>query len=179
MRDWNVIATVHPDGYREACHLLMEYGPLKRTDYYNVLVMKVEDRAAFVDVLAARVAEEPGFLNFVSHVVPVERAFDFFSPEEFEAKAGETALGFVDRLGGKRFHVRVHRRGFKGSLSTQTEERFLDDILLVALEEVGTPGKIAFDETDAILAVETVGNRAGMSLWTREDLERYPFLGLD
>jgi hypothetical protein len=29
------------------------------------------------------------------------------------------------------------------------------------------------------VAVETVGTQAGLSLWTREDLKRYPFLRLD
>jgi tRNA(Ser,Leu) C12 N-acetylase TAN1 len=56
------------------------------------------------------------------------------------------------------------------------EERFLDDALLDALEAAGTPGRIAFDDPDAVIDVETVGNRTGMSFWTRADLERYPFL---
>ena len=34
-------------------------------------------------------------------------------------------------------------------------------------------------DPDAILAVETIGTEGGMSLWTREDLTAYPFLGLD
>jgi len=37
---------------------------------------------------------------------------------------------------------------------------------------------VAFDDADAVLAVDTVGDRAGMALWTRDDLRRYPFLGL-
>jgi tRNA(Ser,Leu) C12 N-acetylase TAN1 len=35
---------------------------------------------------------------------------------------------------------------------------------------------VSFDNPDAIIAVETIGNQAGMSLWFREDLQRYPFL---
>jgi hypothetical protein len=52
-------------------------------------------------------------------------------------------------------------------------------VLLAALEAAGTPGRITFDDPDAILAVETVGRRAGPSLETREDLATYPFLGLN
>jgi len=55
----------------------------------------------------------------------------------------------------------------------------LDEALLETLEHRGTPGRIDFDDPDFILDVETVGQRAGMSLWTREDLHRYPFLKLD
>jgi tRNA(Ser,Leu) C12 N-acetylase TAN1 len=75
--------------------------------------------------------------------------------------------------------VRLHRRGFKGRLSTPEEERFLDDALLEALQAAGTPCSLSFDDPDAIIQIETVGNRAGLSLWTREDLARYPFLRVD
>jgi tRNA(Ser,Leu) C12 N-acetylase TAN1 len=37
---------------------------------------------------------------------------------------------------------------------------------------------VVFDDPDAILSVDTVGDRAGLALWTREELRRYPFLGL-
>jgi tRNA(Ser,Leu) C12 N-acetylase TAN1 len=47
------------------------------------------------------------------------------------------------------------------------------------LAAAGTPGSISFDDPDAIVAIESVGQRAGVSLWTREDLRRYPFLRLD
>jgi hypothetical protein len=71
------------------------------------------------------------------------------------------------------------RRGFKGRLSSMDEEHFLDGHLLGLLERAGTPGRITFDDPDAIISVETVGPRSGLSLWTREELARYPFLGLD
>jgi hypothetical protein len=40
-------------------------------------------------------------------------------------------------------------------------------------------GRITFDDPDAILVVETVGNCAGMSLWSRDDLQRLSFLKTD
>jgi hypothetical protein len=73
----------------------------------------------------------------------------------------------------------MHRRGFKGRLSSQHEERFLDEVLLEALDTRGKPSRITFEDPDAILALETVDSRAGVSLWTREDIQRYPFLHLD
>jgi tRNA(Ser,Leu) C12 N-acetylase TAN1 len=88
-------------------------------------------------------------------------------------------LAWAPALAGKSFHVRLHRRGFKGRLSTPEEERFFDDALLGALQSTGAPGSLAFDDPDAIIQIETVGNRAGISLWSREDLARYPFLKVD
>jgi hypothetical protein len=55
----------------------------------------------------------------------------------------------------------------------------LDDVILGQLEKVGTPGRISFDRPDAIVAVETLGTEGGLSLWTRAELDAYPFLGLD
>ena len=74
--------------------------------------------------------------------------------------------------------MRMRRRGFKGKLSSVTEEHFLDDVLLDAMEKKGSPGHITFDNPDFIIAVETVGQWAGLSLWKREDLEQYPFVRL-
>jgi len=30
-----------------------------------------------------------------------------------------------------------------------------------------------------VIDIETVGNRAGLSLWARDDLRHYPFLRID
>ncbi len=70
-------------------------------------------------------------------------------------------------------------RGLKGVISTQPEERFLDGALLTALAEAGTPGRISFTDPDRVIQIETVDARAGMSLWTRDELCRFPFLGVD
>ncbi len=177
--DWNVIVTLPEKTFREACRLLGKWGKVKRTSYYNVLAMTVEDPDRFLDQFAAAVAETPGILNYVSHVVPAQQAFDFDSPEDFEARAQEIARRWAPRLTGASFHVRLHRRGFKGRFSSPREERLLDDTLLAALVESGTPGHISFEDPDAIVQIETIDGRAGMSLWGRDDLRRYPFLGAD
>jgi tRNA(Ser,Leu) C12 N-acetylase TAN1 len=179
MLDWNVVVSVHEDGYKHALRLLQPFGRLQPTDYYNVLVMKVDEISAFVEQFAALVAETPGVLNDISRVAPCEACFDYESAQEFESKARDVALSWVPELAQSAFHVRMHRRGFKGRLSSQDEERFLDSVLLTALEEAGTPGRITFEDPDAIISVETVGQRAGMSFWRRDDLERHPFLRLD
>ncbi len=118
----------------------------------------------------------PGILNAMSHVVPFEHVFSFEDAAEFETKAREIALTYVPRLVGKSFHVRLHRRGLKGTISTPTEERFLDEALLEALAAAGGPGRISFEDHDCVLLIETVGKSGGLTLWTREELKRYPFL---
>jgi tRNA(Ser,Leu) C12 N-acetylase TAN1 len=174
---WNVIVTLAEPTFRIARRLLARWGELRRTEYFNVAVMAVADPAAFLREFSAALAESPVILNAMSHVLAFEQMFEFTDTAGFEAKAREIALSHVPKLAGKSFHVRLHRRGLKGTISTPTEERFLDDVLLQALAAAGRPGRISFDDPDCVLLLETVGERGGLALWTREDLKRYPFLG--
>jgi tRNA(Ser,Leu) C12 N-acetylase TAN1 len=176
---WNVIVSVHEDGFKQARQLLTDYGKIAATDYHNVLVMEVDDPERFAEQMRERVADEPGILNDISRLVPVDQTFVFHDAESFEAGARERILDMVRKLSGKSFHIRMHRRGFKHRISSHDEECRLGAALLDALEAAGTPGSLSFEDPDAIIAIETVGQRAGVSLWTREDLERYPLLGLD
>jgi tRNA(Ser,Leu) C12 N-acetylase TAN1 len=174
MQEWNVVVTVH--NFKRACDMLVAFGRVHRTDFYNTLVMKAQNVHQMLETLRERSLENHEFLTFLSRLIPVTSTFIFQSPEEFENKSKEITLAWVDELASKGFHVRMHRRGFKGRLSSHEEERFLDDILLEALRKAGTPGHITFENPDAIIAVETITNWAGLSLWTREQLQRYPFI---
>jgi tRNA(Ser,Leu) C12 N-acetylase TAN1 len=118
-------------------------------------------------------------------VRPARETFDFSSPEEFEERASDLARRLAPRLEGKGFFVRVHLRGFPGRLSAKDAERLLGSIILHELEHEHEhepsprgPGRITFEDPDAVLSVDTVGDRTGMSLWGREELRRYSFLGL-
>lgn len=51
--------------------------------------------------------------------------------------------------------------------------------ILERLRELGQPGRIDFQDPDYVLDIETVGQQAGMSLWSRDDLKRFPFLRVD
>ncbi len=175
--DWNVIVTLSEPTFRIARRMLARWGQLRRTGYHNVAVMTVANTAVFLQEFAAAVEESPGILNAMSHVVPFEHVFTFKDATEFEAKSRAIALSYAPRLAGKSFHVRLRRRGLKGTISTPGEERFLDDILLGALADAGSPGRIRFDDPDYVLLIETLGGRGGIALWVGEDLKRYPFLG--
>jgi len=176
--DWNVIVTLPEATSREARKFLRRWGEVHRTGYFRVLALTVDDIESFLAEVARAIEEKPGTLNILSHIIPAQRTFTFASAEEFEAKARDIAILWAPMLAGKSFHVRLHRRGFKGTLSTPKEERFLDETLLDALETLGAPGRISFTDPDAILQIETIDNRAGVSLWQRQDLLRYPFLGV-
>jgi tRNA(Ser,Leu) C12 N-acetylase TAN1 len=155
------------------------FGRVKRTDFYNTLVMQAEDVHQMLESLRTRYLEDHESLKPISRLIPVTSAFAFHSPDEFECKAKDAIVAWVSELAGKGFHVRMHRRGFKGRLSGHEEERMLDDVLLEALRTAGTPGHISFENPDAVIVVETVASRAGLSLWTREQLQRYPFIRID
>lgn len=179
MHEWNVVVSVRDRHYKRAWHLLEDFGSVSRTGFYNVLTLKVDDITHMLEVLRERAATDDKIRASLAHVMPVTRSFSFQTPEEFETKAKDAVLPWVPELAGKGFHVRIYRRGFKGRLSSQDEERMLDGFLLEHLEKAGNPGHITFEDPDAILAVETVSQWAGLALWTRDDLKRYPFLHLD
>lgn len=176
MSDWNVVISVHEHGYKRARELLESFGKIEKTIYYNVLVMTVDDTGAFLERLAKLTDIVPDVLTVLSRVVPAARTFTFQNATEFEAKAREVALAWVPNLANKSFYVRLYRRGLKGRISSPEEERLLDEVLLGALENAKTPGRISFEDPDVVIDVEMVGNRAGMSIWTRADLSRYAFL---
>lgn len=174
-----VIATSQPEEYKRAHQLLSQFGEVIETDYYNLLILVPDDPVGFKDRFAEMIRSVPEVMEALSRVIPSAETFLFSKPEEFERRAREVALGWTPRLHGKSFHVRMHRRGFKGRMSSQDEERFLDEALLAALESQGEPGRIEFDDPDAVIDIETIDNRATLSFWTRADLERYPFLKVD
>jgi tRNA(Ser,Leu) C12 N-acetylase TAN1 len=179
MKEWNAVINVNEHSFKRAFALLREFGFVKKTEFFNVLLMQAYDVSEMLETLKERSAKDPHYLSCLSRLIPISRSFTFQSPEEFESKAGDIVHNWVSELAEKGFHVRMRRRGFKGKLSSVTEEHFLDDVLLDAMKKNGRPGHITFDNPDFIIAVETVGQWAGLSLWKREDLERYPFVRLD
>jgi tRNA(Ser,Leu) C12 N-acetylase TAN1 len=174
-----VVITVRQGGLKRVRNFLREFGIVSKSGFRDVLVMRADDPERLLEDLAEGSAREPDAVAFLGRVVPVHLTFTFQSPEEFEAKACDAALTFLPELAAKGFHVRMYRHGLKGRLSSHQEERVLGAVLQEALEKAGTPGHVRFEDPDVILAVETVGNRAGLSVWTRAQLLRYPFLRLD
>lgn len=177
--DWNVVATTYPGSYVEARRRLRRYGDVWATEYFNVLLLSVADVTKLLEDLEEDTREDMTLLNLVSRIVPSQHSFEFQSPQEFEEKACRAVDDMIPRLKDRSFHVRMHRRGFKGRLSSHAEEQFLDRHILSRLEQAHSSGRVTFDDPDAIISVETVGQRAGLSCWSREERARYPFLNMD
>ena len=176
---WNVVVTVYQGELKEAMRLLAPFGQVRRTDYWNVLAVEVEDIVDFLDKLESTLQEDASIANSVSRIIPVTRTFRFSSREEFEQGARRIVEQWTPELEGKTFHVRMHRRGFKGRLSSQHEEQFLDHYLLDDMRLRASGARIGFEDPDVIIAVETIGQIAGLSRWTRERLDKYELLKLD
>lgn len=175
MTDWNVVVTTASGRYGEARRLLQPYGAVDKTDYFNVLTLRVEDVRRFLEDLREDMADAPEGARLLGRVMPVTVRFRFQTPAEFEAEARRAVTPWLAHLAGARFHVRMHRRGFRDRISSQGEEQFLDHHIIG-----GTAGAVIdFDDPDYILAVETLGQEAGLSLWDRGARHRYPFLKLD
>jgi tRNA(Ser,Leu) C12 N-acetylase TAN1 len=158
---------------------LEKLGPTERSPYYNVLAMKVDDPDALLETVQRRTEESPALYDAIARVAPAHRSFEFQSAEELEDKARSITLEWLPRLAGRSFHVRFHRRGPRHAMRSPDVERHLDDALLHALQEAGTPGKLSFSDPDAVIVIDTIDDRAGISLWTREDLARHRLLRPD
>lgn len=179
MHDWNAVITVHEGGFVPACRLLEPFGPVQNSGFFNILVMRAANPFRLMADLHGQIAANPAITSWISRFMPIRQRFTFQSATEFELRSREAVLEWLPLLGNARFHLRMHRRGFKGKISSADEERFLDEFLLQKLAEAGRPGKVAFDDPDAIIALETIGTQAGLSLFDREELQRFSLLHLD
>jgi tRNA(Ser,Leu) C12 N-acetylase TAN1 len=179
VKDWNVVVSIYQDGFKRALSALEAFGRVERSPYYNVLVMTVEDPTALLEAVERRTEESPALYDAISRVAPAICSFEFQSADEFEEKAKSIVLQWLPRLAGRSFHVRFHRRGPRHDLPTPEVERVLDDALLDGLRQAGTLGTLSFSDPDAVIAIDTIDDRAGISLWTREDLARHRLLRPD
>lgn len=179
MRDWNVIVSVYQDGFRRALRALQEFGLVERSPYHNVLVMKVDDPTASLEAIERKTEKSTALYDAISRVAPAMRTVDFHSSEEFTERLRAILLEWSARLCGSSLHVRIHRRGDKHILRTADAERLLDDLLLDVTAAAGAACRISFTDPDAIIAIDTIDDRAGVGLWTRDDLARHHLLRPD
>jgi tRNA(Ser,Leu) C12 N-acetylase TAN1 len=179
VKDWNIIVTIYQEGFRRALRALQDIGPAERGPYHNVLVMKVDHPMAFLEAIERLTEERPALYDAIARVAPAMRAFDFSSAEGFKDNAKTIVLEWLPSLAGKSFHARLHRRGPKLGLHTPDVERFLNDIIIEATAKAGLPGRISFTDPDAVIVIDTVDDRAGLAMWTREDIAHHRLLRPD
>lgn len=176
MPDWNMVITVHEGQFKWAVRFLQRFGQVRRTDYYNVLVMQAANVPDLMDAMKAAAPAEEYVIPLFSRAVPVTHTFRFRDRPDFLDQAEKIVRPWSGQLADQAFFVRMHRRGFKGRLHSQQIEQHLSGIILEAIQQQGRPGRISFSDPDAVVAIETVGPQAGLALWRREELERWPLL---
>jgi len=179
VKDWNVIVTIYQQGFKRAISALQKIGPTDRAPYYNVLVMKVDEPMVALEAIDRMTEERPALYDAIARVAPAELTFEFQSAEHFRDCANSFLLGVLPRLAGHSFHVRLHRRGSKRDVRTPEAERLFDDFVMTATRESGNPARVTFAEPDAVIVIDTVDDRAGIAMWTHEDLARYRLLHPD
>lgn len=175
MRGWNVLATAI-EGERAGLQ-----GGLKRLarfgggGYRNILVARVEDVSRFLDDLAEALATDARLRFGLARVVPVETTLRF-APDDPVPGLAKAAEAFLDRLAGGSFYVRLERRGLKGTVHSAVIERGVGEHLYRLLEARGCAPRVDFSDPDNVVAIETLGDEAGIGLVSRAMRERYPFV---
>jgi tRNA(Ser,Leu) C12 N-acetylase TAN1 len=179
MENWNIVISVYQSGFRRAIRMLRDLGPVQRSPYHNLLVMVAEDPMALLEIIESEAEIKPALYDAISRVAPAMRCFDFHSVEEFTEKARSILVEWIPQLAGRSFHIRLHHRGSKHHLRTPDVERFLDETLLDALKQTGRGGRISFSEPDMVIVIDTIDDRAGVALWTHEELAQHKLLRPD
>jgi tRNA(Ser,Leu) C12 N-acetylase TAN1 len=179
VKDWNIIVTIYQQGFRRALRALQDIGPAERSPYHNVLVMKVDDPIAVLGAIERLTDERPALYDAIARVAPAVRTFEFQSTETFNDYAKSVMLEWLPNLTGRSFHTRLHRRGSTLDLRTPDAERLFNDAIVAATAMAGAPARISFTDPDAVIVVDTVDDRAGLAMWTREDLARHRLLRPD
>jgi len=179
MKDWNLVVTSHPQGWRPANRILRGLAQVEGSGHYNVMLARADDPLALLETLEARAETEPVLIDTISRIAPAQAVFDYESDEAFEREVLAAVTPWLGRLAGRSFHVRVNRRGDGLSARSHEEEARLGRALLDRLALDGSAGRIEFADPDFVLAIDAIDGRAGLGLWSREDLRRHRFLRPD
>ena len=179
MKDWNVVITPYPQEWPPAVRALRGVAQAAPSGHYNVLLAKVDDPVALLESLERRAESEPVLIDAISRIAPALAGFDYETNEDFERGALTALEPWLAQLAGKSFHVRVKRRGAELSATGAEEEARLGRAIQERLAEAGAASRIDFTDPDYVLAIDAVDGRAGLGLWSREDLQHHRFLRPD
>ena len=172
---WNVLAT-SLEGRRDALLVsLRRLGQFRPAGYRNVVAGFVEDRVTFLTRVREALAADLLLPTALAKIVPVDATLRF-EPADPLPTLADAVEPLLDRLAGGTFFVRCERRGLKGRLHSPTLERDLADRIWRALEARGHTPRVAFQDPDAVLVVETLGDQAGIGVITRALRNEYPFV---
>jgi tRNA(Ser,Leu) C12 N-acetylase TAN1 len=179
VNDWNTIVTIYQNGFRRALRALRKIGPTERTHYYNVLAMRADDPMVALDAIERLTEEQPALYDAIARVSPAGFTFEFRSPQDFQNRVKAFLLEHVGKVAGRSFHVRLHHRGSKLELPTPEAERLFGEFIVAATAKSGAAAHVGFTKADVVVVIETLNNRAAISMWNRGDLERHRLLRPD
>jgi tRNA(Ser,Leu) C12 N-acetylase TAN1 len=173
--DWNVLATSVEGGRPVLLAGLRRHAPFRGGGYRNVAIGRVADVPAFLTALRDDLASDTILAASVARVLPIAHTFQLDANDP--AASLEAALAPLHaRLGGRSFFVRLERRGLHGTLHSSAVERALGATLWRLLEAAGHTPRVTFTDPDVVVAIETLGSRAGIALLDRALREAYPFV---
>lgn len=175
MKEWNILATAFWGKGKDALRLLTLHGEFKGSGFKDVLQGHVEDVNLFLQKLQLMRKENHDRMTSLSQILPLERTFSF-SLLDFMDKLKEAVLPYVEKVEGKKFYVRAKRRGHKGEMSSLEIEKEISSFIFGELEKAGKQAQVSFSDPDVVIIVETIANRAGVALITREMGEKYPLI---
>ncbi len=174
--DWNLVVTAHGGRRHDLVYALRPIVKLRRAGFAEVLVGRTDDLGTCLDAIAARAADPVVGSEILARVVPVARTFALAPDIEPQLVAEVSSL--VDALADASFHVRVERRGHKRLVQSDRVERLLGSTIGDALRARGRVPRVTFSDPDTIVAVELIGEVAGIGLVPRDLRTRYPFVRL-
>ena len=176
MWQFNLVVTMAADGrFQGLLRELSFYGEFHKTEFLGVILGHVADPITFLDTVRDKREHQLIAFQDLGRIVPLQRCFSF-TPDTFQDQVCEALAPYVDILAGQSFYVRLERRGFKWLIISPEVERFFDAFLLELVEKSGGTASIDFDDPDIVLAIETIGERCGIGVLTREQRERYAFV---
>jgi len=175
--DWNLVVTAYGGRRHDLVHALRPIVRLKRAGYAEVTIGKADDVEATLGAIAARADADPVFASeILARVVPVTRTFAIAADIEPQLVTETTA--FAATLAEQGFHVRVERRGHKRERRSDQLERRLGGALVDAIKANGGTPRVTFADPDFIVAVELIGDYAGIGLVPRAWRRAYRFVRL-
>lgn len=176
MWTFNLVATLAADGrYRDLLGELSRHGEFHPTEFHGVILGKVEEPYAFLETIRGKRERQLIAFQDLGRVVPLDTCL-IFTPATFLDQLQHALTPYVERLAGHSFYVRLERRGLKGRIVSPEVERALAGHLLAAASLAGAPARIAFEDPDYELVVETFGERCGIGCLTRALRQCYPFV---
>lgn len=175
--DWNLVVTAYGGRRHDLVYALRPIVRLKRAGYSEVLIGRTDDVDACLAAIAAQAEADPVLTSeILARVVPVSRTFALGADVEAQLVAETVTL--LDALAGRSFHVRVERRGHKRQVQSAELERRLGTALFEALQARGETPHVTFADPDVIVAVEIIGDFAGIGLVDRQRRTGFPFVRL-